>query len=115
MFEKLRKYPCEVMRIVDGDTIDLRVDVGFRFSFRDNFRLARINCPEMRTQAGKSAKAWVLSYVMNCKMAGAHFLVISEKHGKYRWLADVVVVMADGDEYILNDEIVKAGHGEYYK
>ena len=79
------------------------------------FSLARINCPEMKTAEGKAAKAWVLSYITSCKMAGATFHLMSSKHGKYRWLADVIVNMPNGDIFHLNDEIVKANHGKYAK
>lgn len=110
-----RVYPCEIIRIVDGDTIEIRVDAGFRFHFTDKFRLKGINCPEMRTDEGKAARAWVLSYITACKMSGSKFFLKSHKHGKYRWLAEVIIQEPSGIYFNLNDEIVKAGHGEYYK
>lgn len=40
-----------VIRVIDGDTVRLKVDVGFRLSYEDNFRLEGIDTPE-RGQAG---------------------------------------------------------------
>ena len=39
-------YTAEVVRVVDGDTVELAVDCGFRLTFKDRFRLAFINAPE---------------------------------------------------------------------
>ncbi len=41
------KYFAEVIRIVDGDTIDLDVDLGFNIHFKERFRLSGINAPEI--------------------------------------------------------------------
>ena len=48
-----REYPAQIVRWVDGDTVDLIVDAGFRISFRDRFRLVYMDgspfdAPEMR-------------------------------------------------------------------
>jgi micrococcal nuclease len=52
-------YKAELIRVVDGDTVDLIVDLGFDTSRKERFRLYGIDAPEMRTEAGKEAKAWL--------------------------------------------------------
>ena len=52
-------YKAELVRVVDGDTVDLIIDLGFDASRRERFRLYGIDAPEMNTQAGKDAKAWL--------------------------------------------------------
>jgi micrococcal nuclease len=52
-------YKAELIRVVDGDTVDLIIDLGFDTSRRERFRLYGIDAPEMRTAAGKAAKAWL--------------------------------------------------------
>ena len=52
-------YKAELIRVVDGDTVDLIVDLGFDTSRRERFRLYGIDAPEMNTEAGKEAKAWL--------------------------------------------------------
>jgi micrococcal nuclease len=52
-------YKAELIRVVDGDTVDLVIDLGFDTSRRERFRLYGIDAPEMRTAAGKEAKAWL--------------------------------------------------------
>ena len=46
--KKRYEYECELVRVIDGDTVKLRVDCGFNVTFTDNFRLHGINAPEMR-------------------------------------------------------------------
>lgn len=52
-------YKAELIRVVDGDTVDLIIDLGFDTSRKERFRLYGIDAPEMRTAAGKEAKAWL--------------------------------------------------------
>jgi micrococcal nuclease len=52
-------YKAELIRVVDGDTVDLISDLGFDTLKRERFRLYGIDAPEIRTEAGKAAKAWL--------------------------------------------------------
>jgi micrococcal nuclease len=52
-------YKAELIRVVDGDTVDLIVDLGFDTSRKERFRLYGIDAPEIRTDEGKAAKAWL--------------------------------------------------------
>ena len=56
-------YPCTLDRVVDGDTVDVTIDLGFSVYLRKRIRLAWLNAPETRTlnleekAAGKRAAA----------------------------------------------------------
>jgi micrococcal nuclease len=52
-------YKAELIRVVDGDTVDLIIDLGFDTLRKERFRLYGIDAPEMRTEAGKAAKKWL--------------------------------------------------------
>jgi micrococcal nuclease len=52
-------YKAELILAVDGDTVELIIDLGFDTSRRERFRLYGIDAPEMNTLAGKAAKAWL--------------------------------------------------------
>ena len=43
-------YGCELLRVIDGDTIDVRADLGFDVSLKLRLRFAGINTPERRTR-----------------------------------------------------------------
>tara|TARA_R100001129_G_scaffold182963_2_gene164455 strand:- start:198 stop:623 length:426 start_codon:yes stop_codon:yes gene_type:complete len=44
------EYSCEVERVVDGDTIDVVLDLGFDILFKSRIRLFGIDTPESRTR-----------------------------------------------------------------
>jgi micrococcal nuclease len=52
-------YKSELIRVVDGDTVELMIDQGFSDFTEQKMRLYGIDAPEMRTEAGKEAKAWL--------------------------------------------------------
>jgi micrococcal nuclease len=52
-------YKAELIRVVDGDTVDLIIDLGFDTSRKERFRLYGVDAPEMNTPEGKEAKAWL--------------------------------------------------------
>ena len=53
-------YKAELIRVVDGDTVELMIDLGFDTSRKERFRLYGIDAPEMNTAKGKEAKAWLI-------------------------------------------------------
>lgn len=55
------QYKAEVLEVKDGDTVELRIDLGFRIRGLEleRGRLYGIDAPEKRTAAGKEAKAWL--------------------------------------------------------
>jgi micrococcal nuclease len=57
-------YKAELIRVVDGDTVDLIIDLGFDTFRRERFRLYGIDAPEIRTEAGKAARAWLEDALM---------------------------------------------------
>lgn len=49
-------YKAVLLRVVDADSIDVRVDLGFSIFTDMKLRLLGINAPEMNTAEGKAAK-----------------------------------------------------------
>jgi micrococcal nuclease len=54
-------YKAELIRVVDGDTVEFMIDQGFSNFTKQTMRLYGIDAPELRTAAGKAAKAWLTS------------------------------------------------------
>ena len=50
-------YQAKLIEVVDGDTVDLLIDLGFGVHVKERCRLYGIDAPEMPTEAGKAAKA----------------------------------------------------------
>lgn len=103
-------YEAEVTRIVDADTIDVRIGLGFHVFLEERLRFARINAWEVKgeeKEKGLEAKAWLESVIpVGAKILIRTFPDEKEKFG--RWLAEVWV---NGE--CLNDELVRRGHAKY--
>ncbi len=105
------RYRVALDRVVDGDTVDLWVDLGFRVNMKLRFRLAGIDAPEMRGKthaAGVAAKNRLRSLIVG---AGDGLTVATEKTGKYgRWLA----TLYDADGNSINQRMIADGHAKPY-
>lgn len=78
------EYSAKVIDIHDGDTIDLKVDLGFNISYEMKVRLYGINCPELSTQAGKDARDYLKSILpLNAKVIFQSHKDKKEKYGRY--------------------------------
>lgn len=93
---------ARVDRVIDGDTLDIIVDLGFCISTKIRVRLAEINAPEKPTPEGMSAWSELVALC-----AGAE--VSFECHGKDpygRWIAKV---KRKTDGLDLGDEMLRLG------
>lgn len=105
----LYDYAATVLRVVDADTVDLEVDLGFSTSVKTRFRLFGINAPEMNTDAGKAAKARAEELMP----VGAKFEVNTVKDKKDKYGRYLVVIYRGEDT--VNEKLVAEGHAvEYY-
>lgn len=105
------KYNARLIRVVDGDTVELEVDVGFKIQVRETFRLNLINAPEMRTPEGPIAKDWLTMKLAMMDTPAPYPLAIeSFKKDKYgRWL----VTIYDGDVSV-NQQMLDVGMAVLY-
>ena len=92
------EYKCGVTRIVDGDTVDCEIDLGFDIVYKSRVRLYGIDTPESRTKdldekaRGKLAYDFLAQHILH-----ADKLVIQtklDKKGKFGRVLGVIV--ADG-------------------
>ena len=99
------EYKAIVTNVVDGDTIDLSIDVGFKITTHQRVRLARIDTPERAQANYQTAKDFVKNAVLNKSVT-----IKTEKVSK--WGYYLAEVMFDGKN--LNDDLVNAGLAKYY-
>lgn len=102
------EYQASVLRVIDGDTIDVEVDLGMHVFTKTRLRLLGINAPEKNTAAGKDA----LRYLAGVLPVGSLVVIRTEKDKteKYgRWLATVLAGLDD-----VNEMMVETGHAVHY-
>ena len=56
-------YQAKLIEVIDGDTVDLLIDLGFGVHVQERCRLYGIDAPEMPTESGKAAKAHLESLI----------------------------------------------------
>jgi endonuclease YncB( thermonuclease family) len=104
--------PRDPLGVVDGDTLNVIIDLGCDISVRTTLRLYGINAPELSTQAGKDAKTWTIQwFVEHCPAKQFTIKTVKDKTEKYgRYLATITAP----DGAVFNDDIVAAGHAVPY-
>jgi len=115
MKTKLYHYKAEVTRVVDGDTVDAFIDLGFDLHAKQRVRLFGIDTPECRTRdlvekaAGLKAKERLKCLLKE----GKNKCVIEtrlDKKGKYGRVLGTLYM----DKKNLNTTLVKEGHAKRY-
>jgi micrococcal nuclease len=106
-----------VGRVVDGDTIDASIDLGFDISLEKRIRLAGVDTPESRTTdlkekaMGLESKEWLKK-----KLEGAKDIIIktelpdsTEKYGRI-----IGHLFINGQEISLNNQMINDGYALAY-
>lgn len=84
--------PASVLRVVDGDTLEVLLDLGWRVTMKAKVRLAGVNSPEIATPEGVAARRWVEQQLVSGDPYVFHpVTVVSHSLDKYgRVLGDVI-------------------------
>jgi micrococcal nuclease len=105
----------EIAKVVDGDTVDVIVDLGFSLFKKERCRVAGIDSPESRTR-DKKEKAYGLeakAYLKGLLSSAENLTVRTEKDGKYGrmlgWL------YCDNIEGSINNLMIESGHAWDYQ
>ena len=102
----------KIVKVVDGDTVDIEIDLGFSLTKKERVRLAGIDTPESRTrnleekELGLRAKDYLKGMLKNAE----NLKVKTAKDGKYGrmlgWFYD--------NELSINFKMVERGHAWEY-
>ena len=114
-------YKISLLRVVDGDTIDAEIDLGFDIKVKKRIRFTGINAPESRTKdlkekaRGLAAKDRVKALLEGCK----GIQLKSHGIGKFgRCLGEIFLDTVDGKEKLtvesLNELLIREKHAVEY-
>ena len=107
----------QITKVVDGDTIDADIDLGFDISLTKRIRLAGVDTPESRTadanekKYGLQSKEWLKHKVENAE----HILIktelpdSTEKYGRI-----IGHLFVNDQENSLNDQMIVEGYAWTY-
>lgn len=111
MLEQNYIYNARIVNVVDGDTVDMLVDLGFHTYIKDRFRLSDIDTAELTStdavqrKLAQDAKAWMMNFL------NKDVVIQSTKKDKYgRYLAHIYC----GSDVSLNKQLLDAGLAKIY-
>lgn len=111
------QYKAKVERVVDGDTIDIVIDLGFKITTNQRIRLADINTPEtynVKKDSEEYKKGVAARQFVEQRLSENNNNILIEtdkftgKYGRY-----IGTIYLDDNEKSLNDELVEKGFAEY--
>jgi len=103
------EYNASLIRVIDGDTAILRVDLGFKMYCEMSFRLLGINAPELNSTGGAAAKDHLFQLLT---ALGPTLRIQTTKPDKYgRWL---VTFPRPYDATTVNQQMIEDGQAVAY-
>ena len=115
-------YRGKLERVVDGDTIDALIDVGFDIWVKKRIRYKGIDTWESRTRnleekkLGLAAKARNKQLLEEVSSKPGYFRLKSYGVGKYgRVLADIFIMDSNGVQINVNETLITEGHAYIYE
>ena len=111
-------YRCEIVKVIDGDTLDVIIDLGFNIKMKERVRLLGIDTPEVFGQnavpSGNDASEFTKLWVDVGQHIKGHFELHSKKYDareKYgRVLGKIKFVGDNGVIKDLSEDLIDAGH-----
>lgn len=103
------EYAARPAKVVDGDTLDVDIDLGFSIHVKQRIRLLGVNCAEHGTTAGDDATAFTKAWL---EQHGPDLVVrtVLDRKEKYgRTLGTIVA-----GTRILNQDLIAGGHAVDY-
>ena len=114
-------YRAKLDRVVDGDTVDALIDVGFDIWFKKRIRFMGLDTWESRTRdleekkKGLAAKARTKELLEKISSKSGYFRLKSYGLGKYgRVLGEIFVMDKDGKQWNVNETLISEGHAYIY-
>lgn len=99
--------PATVRRVVDADSIEMVLDLGWKITLTRTCRVAGCNAPEVTTEQGRDAKAWAFGALP----PGTKVTFVSHSLDKYgRPLGSITMTSEQGAVFDYASELMAAGH-----
>jgi micrococcal nuclease len=107
----------KVLRVIDGDTVELEIDTGFKNKHTNVFRIYGIDAPEIRgktKKAGVAAKEFLQEFLKLSQLSWVN--TFKDKSDKYGRILVQIFVVDHRDQKIseVGTVMLKTGHAVLY-
>ena len=110
MYEYLVK---SIVKVVDGDTVDLELDLGFHCTITERFRLEGIDTPE-RGQPGFYEATDHLDWLLNWDGVERIYIRTNRQGSFRRWIGRIMTANSDGTSTDVNAQMITDGYAVPY-
>jgi micrococcal nuclease len=113
------EYKAKVLRVIDGDTIDFMVDMGFSVFRKIRIRLANVDTPEIygvKKESAEYEEGMKASGITKGWLDSTNNEVIIKTHkdqtGKYgRYIAEVYATTGPHEKTAIQELLIESGYG----
>ena len=111
----MKCYDCSVTRVIDGDTVDADIDLGFGVRIHRRVRLRGIDCPESRTSdPNEKFYGFLAKQALTDKLAESEFRVKIKCPPRNDKFGRVLGELWQGNEENINQWLVDNFHAVTY-
>ena len=110
------EYNCKIVRVVDGDTVDVDIDLGFdTWKCGERIRLYGIDTPECRTRDAEEKAAGLVAkkFVEDALHVGGTYKLQTREKGKFGRFLGVIFISARTsiNAALVSERLAVAYHG----
>ena len=111
------EYPCKIVRVVDGDIVDVDIDLGFsHWIHNERIRLYGVDTPECRTRDAEEKAAGLLAkeFVKDALHVGKTYKLQTREKGKFGRFLGVIFISAKTsiNAALVTEHLAVAYHGQ---
>lgn len=112
------EYAAEIIKVIDGDTVDVDIDLGLDVHRRERIRIMGVDAPEINAAGpeGEAARDWLRKYLLPGDIVIIR--TVKDRKEKYgRYLASIQAAPAAWQHEMPIDiatELINAGHARAY-
>lgn len=110
-------YKARLIRVIDGDTVDAEIDLGFGVYMKQRVRLYGINTPDSRSKDQTERESGLASKQRLTEVLSKEFIIetILNKRGKFgRILGVIYITKETGERESVNNILVAEGYAKEY-
>jgi micrococcal nuclease len=110
------EYNVRIDRVVDGDTVDCWIDLGYNLQIHKRIRFAGVNAPETRTRdleekkQGLIAKEWLINKIDPKAVGSSKEIILkSYEYGKYGRVIGELFIVSGSRKQSINKMMLAEG------
>ena len=107
------EYNARIRRVIDGDTVEADVDLGFNIWIRSKIRLLGIDAPERGEVGYDGSRNWLSRILINDARGYVVLKTEKDRTGKYGRMLGILYTGQLGEKSV-NTELVDSGHAKFW-